>query len=77
VSKGSGRRPAAVSDGEVSANWERTFPKEERMWMWRQYTFETTVRDVVVAKSEEEAREMLPPASEGSNGWTLANVSDA
>jgi hypothetical protein len=75
MSKGSGRRPAAVSDGVVTANWDRTFSKGERMW--RQYAFETTVRDVVVAKSEEEAREMLPPAPESSTGWTLVNVSDA
>jgi hypothetical protein len=80
VSKGSGRRPAAVPDDEVQRNWERTFPREDRVW-FKTYVFEATaarhVREEIVAESEEEARSALPPAPVPTvTDWTLVDVKE-
>lgn len=49
---------------------------------WKKYTFEATcrrdVREIVVARSEEEAREVLPPTPVPTiTDWTLLDVEDA
>lgn len=76
MSKGSNRRPSAVSDAEVRRNWERTFPKGETM-PWKKYVFEITVRETIIAKSEEDARAVLPSQPEGAlQDWALTNVED-
>jgi len=49
---------------------------------YRKYTFEATARqdtrEVIVARSEEEARSVLPPAPVPTiTDWTLVDVEDA
>jgi len=42
---------------------------------YKQYIFEVTVREKVIARSEEEARRVLPSQMEGTlSDWTLVNV---
>ena len=56
VSKGSGRRPASVTDAVLSANWVRTFSKGVRMKVYHYHLF---VHEAVHAETELEAQTAL------------------
>jgi len=74
VGKGSGRRPARVSDAEVSANWERTFSKGVRV---KVYHFHKSLSVALYAASEEEAREELARRyPDDAEDFTLEDVQD-
>ena len=56
MSKGSGRRPASVTDAELHSNWERTFPKGVRV---KVYHYHLSLHEAIHAKSEYEAKSVL------------------
>ena len=52
MGKGSGRRPAHISEAELNSNWERTFPKRRRMKI---YHFHSSKHEAIHADLEEQA----------------------
>jgi hypothetical protein len=56
VSKGSGRRPAAITETEMSTNWERTFPRRTRVKI---YHYHRSQHEAIHAEFEEAADAIL------------------
>jgi hypothetical protein len=56
MGKGSGRRPAAVDDATLTANWERTFPRRRNVKI---YHFHLSAHEEIPAETEVEALQEL------------------